>query len=233
MEDEKMKVERLRAKAQWELLKLQLRAGRVSADEVQQAEQVWRRIGAEQRRTEALPLLPPSAKVKVAIAEKPMVAWTPDPVREPETVSPEAASLIAELERDRSAVDVAKREVSMQLQQVPLSVPCPELTSQILDLRKQWEEIGDRIVYVKRFGELPVSSSAQDETFFPVAFTQQLPKDKFALDRMMKNLSINVRNKWPEKLAKAKTVAKKAEYERKIAVGEAQLGVMRELFATL
>lgn len=184
MEDEKMKVERLRAKAQWELLKLQLRAGKVSLEEVQRAEQVWRRIGAEQRRVEALPPLPPS--VKVAVAEKPMVAWVPEQ-REPETVSvsvsTEAASLIAELERERSAVDVAKREVSMQLQQVPLSVACPELTARILDFRKQWEELGDRIVYVKRFGELPVSSSAQDDSssFFPVAFTEQLPKEKFQL----------------------------------------------------
>lgn len=46
-------------------------------------------------------------------------------------------------------------------------------------------------------------------------------------------MAINVRNKWPERLATAKTTAKKAEYERKIAVGEAQLAVMRELFATL
>ena len=227
MEDEVMKADRLRAKANWELLKLQHRAGKVPLAEVERAEQVWRKIGAEQRREERLPVVPK----KVAVAEKPMVAWVPP--QEGEPVSTEAAGLIAELERERAVVDVAKREVSMRLQQVPLSVACPELTAQILDLRKQWEEIGDRIVYVKRFGQLPDAPSTEGETFFPVAFTEQLPKDKFQLDRMMKNMAINTRNKWPKLLAKAKTAAKKAEYERKIAVGEAQLEVMKELFATL
>lgn len=211
MNEKQLTVERLRAKANWQLLKLQQRAGDATEQQVQEARLVWERIG---QYTPAAPEPSPAAP----------------PTDLPTT--PELAALLAELEKERSAVDVQKRQVSNRLQQIPAGVPCPELTTQILDLRQQWEELGDKVVYVKRYGHLPTEAVEVEESF-PVDYAENLPRDKFELDKLLKNMAINVNHRWPKRMATAKTVAKKAEYEKKIAIGLAQMEVMKELFMTL
>ena len=203
--------ERMRAKANWQLLKLQHRAGDATQQQVQEAQLVWERIGQ---------YVPPASE-------------TPPPAPPPDLpTTPEMAELIGQLEKERAAVDVEKRQVSNRLQQIPASVPCPELTTKILYLRQQWEELGDKVLYVKRYGHLP-SEAPEVEVSFPVDYAEHLPRDKFELDRMIKNMAINVQHRWPKRMAAARTVAKKAEYEKKIAVGLAQMEVMKELFVTL
>ncbi|TDB60086.1 hypothetical protein [Arundinibacter roseus] len=228
MDEKKLLEERIKAKANWELLKLRHRAGKASSEEVEAAWQVSCKLGkhtpsstGKARETTEKPYVPGATKVEQVNSAPEMV------------LSLEMTRLIQELETQRSTLDVEKRNVSMKLQQVPASVPCPELTERIMNLRRQWEELGDRIWYVKRNGQLPENAPPQDTALFPTKFTAELPRDKFELDRMIKNLAINVQHKWPAKVSAAKTSAKKAEYERKIAVGLAKLEVMQAFFVTL
>lgn len=211
MDEAQIKKERMRAKAKWQLLKLELRSGKATEQQVQEAQLVWERIGQ-------YTYVPPTP----TLAELPLL---------PETS--EMKTLLVKLERQRAVIDVKKRHVSMRLQTVPASRPCPELTKEILDYRAQWEELGDAIQYVRRYGHLPSQEPEDQEVGFPVNYAEDLPRDKWELDRMMKNMAINVNHRWPKLMAKAKTTSKKAEYKKRIAIGTAQYEVMKALFMTI
>ena len=221
MTEEEIKTERLKLKNNLSYLRLQERAGKATAAEVARAELAWNTFSSAPAETLKATATPPPAPQGPA--------WQSE--KAADTLAPEVALIVDELRQQQSDLDYEKRSLSMQLQAVPKTVPCPEITKQILELREQWMALGDEIRFVIANGQRP--SEERPKEFDGEAYLSQLPNDRYQLSKLIENMNINVNYRWPQRMAQSKTEAKKAEYRLKIAKGERELDILRQYFKSI
>ncbi|WP_428657644.1 hypothetical protein [Runella sp.] len=221
MTEEQIKAERVKLKNNLSYLRLQQRAGKATAAEVERAELAWNTFAdapSETLKQTNVPAPAPQGQ-----------AWQSETVAN--TLAPEVALIVDELRRQQGELDFQKRSLSMQLQAVPKDVPCSDITKQILELREQWMALGDEIRFVIANGQRP--SEERPKEFDAEAYESQLPNDRYQLSKLIENTNINVTYRWPQRMAQAKTEAKKAEYRLKIAKGERELEILRQYFKSI
>ena len=144
------------ATATIQMLEQMVRAGRASAQDVQQA---------RDRLT--------SLTAPVVVRAERTAKWVePEPpaelvaVQEPtgrRVDQDEYLALQAELSKDADRLNRQMAELSNQLHKVPTSATCPELTRPILDLKAQIETVWDKKRYLERNRCLP-DEADQEET---------------------------------------------------------------------
>lgn len=217
--DEKQ-ANQIKLKARLNMLRLELRAGKATAEQVAEAEAAL----------EAIRGFVPAKEPKTILT-----TGKAAPVLEKlngKTLSAEAQKIVSDLSKTKEEIDLKKRELSMSLQNVPQGVTCKEITQEILAHRERWKALGDSIYFVQEYGFLPEQAAAQPEAdeVDLAEYGDQLPNDRFVLDKMIKNLTINVFHKWPDRMKTAKTEAKKAEYNVRISKGGVLLQVMKDKF---
>lgn len=222
MTEDQINAERLKLKANVNFLRLQLRVGKATQEELQLAEKAL----AQFKETPSATLKQVGQPHPLAKNESP---WTPSG----DTLAPHVATIVEELRKQQAEIDFEKRSLSMQLQAIPPHTPCPELTKAILALREKWMALGDDIRYVVTHGERPQEASTTPPQWDAEAYRSQLPTDRYTLSKMIDNLSINVRYKWPKRMAQTDTLAKKAEYQTKISKGEIELSILQQQFNAL
>lgn len=221
MTEEQKTAHRIKMKARVKLLQLDLRVGKATQAQVDEAQKAYDAL------LNFTPTKEPEIKLTTGKA-------APEPEKlNGKALTAEAQTILSELGKKQDDIDRQKRELSMSLQSVAHDVPCREITQQILFLREQWKEVGDTIYFVKEHGHLPNEAADQSEEQDPAEYAEKLPKDRFVLDKLIKNLNINVNHKWPKRMAEAKTEAKKSEYRLRIAKGEQELEIMKEQFSKL
>lgn len=128
-------------------------------------------------------------------------------------------------------IDQEKARLSNSLKTFPPAQNAGEITSRILELREEWRRVKDTEVYLLEHGKLP----EDDVPAIPEGWTEKLTRDKFELNKQIKNLKINLESpsKWQRSLQRAKTPSKKHEVQTKINQGMLELAAMEALFNSL
>ena len=218
-----LKAQRIRAKANLELLEMNLRTGKSTPDQVQEARDVLEalrehRPGAEQQ----------AAPVPTTSSRGPERLYLPQAERQ---LSPHVAALAEQVKREMEGIDRQKAVLSNRLKHVPDGVPCRDLTGQILALREEWQAKGDELRYVLEHGNLPDSQEPNPEIDRAV-FVESLPTDKLDLDRKIRNEKANL-SKYRTRLERSETEAKKAHYRTLVAQAEGRISLMQTHFNAL
>lgn len=221
MTEEKKRAEGIKLKAKLKMLELELRVGKATRAQVEEAAAAYKAL------TDFKPRPEPMVALATGKAE-PLLKKL-----EGTALPASAQEAISALMLERDEIDRQKRTLSMSLQNIPASVGCKEVTQEIMAFREKWKAITDKIYFVQEYGFLPEQTAEHTGEADVDRYGEQLPDDRFILDKMIKNLNINVNHKWPERMSQAKTEAKKSEYRLRIAKGEMQLEVMRAKFEKL
>lgn len=209
-------IKRKQAKLRLEMLEQELRTGRATLQDVENARNEYEAL----RDGKVI-------ETPVAVAEPTSSVPTKKFGEQPQQLSDSTKLILDGLNKELNTLDADKAEKSNSLKTVPKDSNAKHITDQILNLRDQRANLMDTIRYVQVKGCLPSAPPVVE-----VNFESSLPKDKFTLDRMIKNLKINL-SKWQEKRNAAKTLAKIQEYEMKLAKGTIELETMIRLFQSL
>lgn len=209
-------IKRKQAKLRLEMLEQEVRTGRATPQDVENARRAY-----EDLRDGKAPETP------VVVAEPTSSVATRKFDEQPKQLSDSTKLILDGLNKELNTLDADKAALSNSLKTVPKDGNAKHITDQILNLRDQRANLMDTIRYVQVKGCLPSAAPV-----VKVDFEGTLPKDKFTLDRMMKNLKINL-TKWQDKRNAAKTLAKIQEYDTKLAKGRTELDTMIRLFQSL
>ena len=141
----------------------------------------------------------------------------------------EVKSYISQLKANLKAVFEEKNALCKKNVSTPPHVNTKELVDQIMDKRQQVVELKDAIFKAETTGKIP--QKKEPETL-DESFQDQLPNDKFQLDRMIKNIKINIK-KDSDKAATVKTDVIRNMYLQKVAVNRKKLELMLAKFSRL
>lgn len=209
-------IKRKQAKLRLEMLEQELRTGRSTKEDVENARKEYEAL----RDGKVI-------ETPVAVAEPTSSVPTKKFGEQPQQISDSTKLILDGLNKELNTLDADKAALSNSLKTIPKDGNAKHITDQILNLRDQRANLMDTIRYVQVKGCLPSAAPVVE-----VNFESSLPKDKFTLDRLIKNLKINL-GKWQEKRNAAKTLAKIQEYEAKLAKGQIELEAMIRLFQSL
>lgn len=209
-------IKRKQAKLRLEMLEQEVRTGRATPQDVENARRAYEYL--RDGRVSETP---------VVVAEPTSSVPTKQFDNEPKQYSDKTKLILDGLNKELNTLDTDKAALSNSLKTIPKDENAKYITDQILNLRDQRANLMDTIRYVQVKGCLPSAAPV-----VIVDFESTLPKDKFTLDRMIKNLKINL-SKWQDKKNAAKTLAKIQEYDTKIAKGTIEVETMIRLFQSL
>lgn len=145
-----------------------------------------------------------------------------------EQLSAEVVEMLEGIRSRKNELEAKKAMLCNSLGNYPDHVNCKDVVDEILSLREQWKAEGDKERHVLEFGKLPEDTKIN----LPEGWADKLPRDKYKLDRDLKNLKINLK-KWNDKLAVCKDLGSIQDLKVKIIQGEIKLDVMDKLFKSL
>jgi hypothetical protein len=134
-------------------------------------------------------------------------------------------SLKSELE----AIDLKKNALGNALAKIPKDVNARNEVQAIKALKELWRAKGDEIYYFQKHGALPHVPTEDDKMN---DFEKKLPRDKYELEKLRKNLLPNL-SKYKKALSTAKTPAKVAHYKKMITQAELKLHTIETLISGL
>ena len=182
------------------MLEMFLKAGRCTTDELNQAK---RRLADLQEQTTFVPIAPRPERVAPAPAPEPVATGR-------QIVGDEYTTIQADLSAEANGLNRQMADLSNQLQKIPPTAPCPELTRQILELKGKIELIWDKKYYLERNHCLPEEQSTVDAPTLSDADAFELAYEKRRL--------IDLRSKLKRKLLNPKAKSGKLlEWETELA----------------
>ncbi len=146
--------------------------------------------------------------------------------------SEEVKAMLERLIAEKDKVSAEKGMLCNTLHAIPENQDCPEVVTNILQLRNTWRELNAKIKFVQQHGCLPESSTSPQEV--KRIDESQLKseyeiKELWALKEDIENCSSNL-SKARKNFNTVQELQKKAHYERKIAELEWKLGMMRTVY---
>jgi hypothetical protein len=212
-----MNLNRKALRAKLEILAMGIRTGQTTEAELAECQAAY----------DALANAPQTA---TALAAAPTASVATRPYKQDNVVQLDdrTKAVLAELKAKQTQIDQQKTALINSLANIPDHVNAKDEVSQILALREAWKAEGDKIRHVLEHGKLPEEIKLD----LPEGWADKLPKDKYVLDREMKNLKINLK-RWADALAVAKSVGKQSDLKHKMIQGEIKLDVMEKLFKSL
>jgi hypothetical protein len=219
-------------KAKLELLEQDFRKGRCTEEDLFIAQRAYDNFKKSTQRDEqkehGTNIRAGNGKIAVAEADGKRAPRIPEKT---ETIDFIANEVLSEIQGKLQEIDQEKARLSNSLKTVPKNQNAEEITSRILQLREDWRRVKDTESYYLQHGCLP----AEDVPEIPEGWTDKLPRNKFELNKRIKNLKNNLESpsKWQASLTKARTPGKKHEMERKINQGLLELAAMETLFKSL
>lgn len=208
-------IKRKQAKFRLEILENQLRTGASTKEEVDKARAAYQAL-CEGREV-----------IEVTVAPTTSMQQAKKFDAAPKQYSEETKALLNEITGELHKLDAEKADLSNSLQTFASDQNAAHITSKILVLREKRFNLTDELRYVQTHGTRPSSAP-----MVPSNYEESLPRDKYELDRQMKNLKINV-GKYQKRMKECSTTVKKQDYERKISIASIQLSRMETLFKTL
>jgi hypothetical protein len=146
------------------------------------------------------------------------------------TNSEAVQAIINDLISRKGEIDAKKSMLSNMLISVPETDDCPELVTEILNLRNLWRETNAKIKFVQQHGHLPEQVNVDTDekgksNFLSAIEVKELWQIKEDIDNCSSNLS-----KAKKQYKNVSDATRKLHYQKKIAELEWKLSNMRTLY---
>lgn len=215
-----MNRERKALAARLEILINDLRTGRSTQAEVDECQKAYDVLVKNGNKTEI------SAVAHVPTSSIPTRAYKQDNV--PTQLDESTRIILEDLTNRQNEVGTRKDAACNALGNFGDHINTKTQQDEILQLREEWKALGDKKRFVLEHGKLPEETKPD----LPEGWADKLPRDKFKLDRDIKNLKINLK-KWNDKLDVCKDLGDIQNLKVKIIQGEIKLDVMDKIFKSL
>lgn len=146
--------------------------------------------------------------------------------------TPETKTLLEKLIAEKDKVSAEKGMLCNKIHLVPVTQDCPELVTEILNLRNRWKDLNAKVRFVQQHGCLPESTTSPQEAKGideSKLKSEYEIKELWALKEDIENCSSNL-SKAKKRLSTSQDLAKQAHYQRKIVELEWKLSMMRTVY---
>jgi hypothetical protein len=214
----------IKATVNEELIKMNLRIGKASKEELLTAQGILKELQGYVVATTASSTS--TGSVTAATVKSP-----PTPsggvVSADVAFTPEVAALLEGIKAKKEKIDFEKGMLSNQLHTIPDGVRCEGLVRQILAKRNEWIDASDEYYFVMRHGHLP---AVADNSFDTDGYVQTLPENLLELDQKRRNLISSI-SKYRKRLAESKTDIAKQRQEQNINIASLQLASIENILS--